>query len=140
MVLNAEKRTRLAELLTSREDVDVGVGTSAPPPPIAAHATSAPPSTPTVPAPSSSDPISAVPLVAVRVPPPSAPLEVNQGVALLMRILLRAQSLRGEKQRRWRPPTPSLLGVLAFSGITHLALPCLNIILRLKVGGRARLS
>jgi len=74
MVLNAEKRARLAEVLSIRDDAAAGAGASAPP---------APPATQTTPAPASSAPIAAIPLATVRASPPPTPLEKNKGVVLI---------------------------------------------------------
>jgi len=71
MVLNEEKRARLAEVLALREEVVVDVGASAP---------SAPPTNQVVPSPPPLAPIAAVLLPTVRASPTPTPLEKGKGV------------------------------------------------------------
>jgi len=71
MVLNKEKRARLAEVLALHEEAVADVGASAP---------SAPPTNQAVPSPTPSAPLAAVPLATVRASPTPAPLEKGKGV------------------------------------------------------------
>jgi len=80
MVLNAEKRARLAEVLSLRDDAAAGAGASAPTAPLATQTIPAPPSTQTTPVPASSAPITAIPLATAKASPPLAPLEKGKGV------------------------------------------------------------
>ena len=96
MVLNAEKRARLADVLSLRDDVAAGVGASAP---------TAPPATQTTLVPASSAPITAIPLAAVKASPPPA------------------LSSKDARLRQQPPPIPLQLGALPRSGITHLTPP-----------------
>ena len=71
MVLNAEKRATLAEVLALCDDVAAGAGASAP---------AAQPTTQTIPAPASSAPISAIFLATVGASPSPTPFEKGKGV------------------------------------------------------------
>jgi len=101
MVLNAEKRVRLTDVLSTRDDVTTKEGTSAHPAPTASpttplapsvqttptpaspQAVSAPASPQATPAPTSPVPIAVVPLATIRASPPPGPLEKNKGVGLI---------------------------------------------------------
>jgi len=80
MVLNAEKRARLVEVLSLCDDAAAGAGTSAPTAPPATQTTPGPPSIQTTPVPASSAPLAAIPLATVWDSPPPAPLEEGEGV------------------------------------------------------------
>ena len=101
MVLNTEKRARLAEVLSTRDDATAKAGTSAHPAFPASQTASLPPSTQTTPtpaspqatptptspqatpAPTSPAPIATVPLATIRASPPLGPLEKNKWVVLI---------------------------------------------------------
>jgi len=71
MVLNEEKRTRLADSLAHRQEALALAGASTPSAPISAHA---------APSPAPFAPIVAVPLATVRASPTPDPLEKDKGV------------------------------------------------------------
>jgi len=94
MVLNAEKRARLVEVLSSRDDIAAKASTSARPASPATQIAPEPPSQQAIPTPSSPQaapaptsasptPIVVVPLAAVRASPPPARLDKNKGVVLI---------------------------------------------------------
>jgi len=80
MVLNAEKRARLAEVLSLQDDANAGAGASTPTAQPATQTTPVPPSIQTTPVPASSSPITAIPLATVKASPPPAPIEKGKGV------------------------------------------------------------
>jgi len=101
MVLNVEKRARLAEVLSVRDNATAKAGASArsaspaspnaplapsiqtTPTPASPQATPAPASPQATPAPTSQVPIAAVPLATARASPPPSPLEKNKGGVLI---------------------------------------------------------
>ena len=83
MVLNAEKRERLVEVLSIRDDATAATAASTSPTPPATQTTPVPPSTQTTPAPASSAPIVDIPLATVRASLPPAPIEKGKGVVFI---------------------------------------------------------
>ncbi|XP_068475734.1 uncharacterized protein [Phaseolus vulgaris] len=105
MVLNAEKRARLAEVLSIRDDATAKASALVRPASPATQTAPIPPSTQTIPtpaspqttpAPASPAPIAAVPLATVKASPPPAPLEKKKGWYSLLRTMRRTP---------WRAPS-----------------------------------
>jgi len=91
MVLNEEKRVKLADALTCRQGVSGAVGTSAPQALVSAAV---------APSPTPSTPIVAVPLVAAQVSPTPPPLERR-----VVAIESDEDSVEGPVFKRLRPTT-----------------------------------
>jgi len=119
MVLNIEKRARLAEVLSTRDDATTKAGASARPASPASPTTPLDPSIQTTPTPASPQatpapaspqatfgptspvPIAAVPLATVRASSPPTPLEKNKGVVYIT-LDDDEDTMEGPAFKRWK--------------------------------------